>query len=713
MTVARYHLDFETRSAVDLRKTGLYRYAEDPSTGVWGFCWSAGDGLVYRWVPGDPEPTQLLDHVANGGLVVAHNAAFERTIWRMMRERRITPHWPELRIEQQSCTMARAQAISLPADLDGLARVLGQQAQKDKVGSALMRKMAKPRKILPNGDIIWWAEPENVERLMQYCEQDVRTEEETDRLIPELSAHERKVWEFDQRVNDRGIHVDVNACVRAVDMVDFAKTRADAEMRQITGGKVLKCSNHAALARWVDSRGISCQSVAKEHQDDILLIADASGDDLVRRALEVRKEAGKTSTAKYKAITEAVCDDGRVRGSFAYHGAGPGRWAGRLVQPHNLPRVNTPHDQFCADNVWRTLALPLPVTDLHDMIEMGIGPVTPSLSMALRSMICAEPGNVLYGADYSNIEGRVNAWMAGEQWKLDAFREYDEGKGHDLYKLAFSNSFGKPVEEVDKQDRQIGKVQELACGYQGGVGAYISMGDNYNIDPADIAKTVVASATAEKWDAMAIRYEKSTDKFNLPEDQWTAIKLVVGGWRAAHPNIVQFWWDLGDAAIEAVDTPGVVVPVRGGMVNYVCTDGWLYCQLPSSRVICYCQPFIRSSVQVLVNKDGEEYERVKRTVWFFGRDATTGRWVEKYLYGGLQCENVVQGTARCILDRAMLALEERGYSVMLHVHDEAVAEVEKSFGSLGEFQQIMAKVPDFAHGLPLAVGPWTDERYVK
>src|SRR5688572_1708223 len=232
-------LELETGSAISLTTCGVYVYAEDESTRVWGFRYSWGDGLVYEWRFGDPDPERLLWHIANGHIVVAHGAAFERTIYAMIR-RRWKPHWPELRIDQQRCTMAKAMAMSLPADLDTLGRVLQQKQQKDMAGSAAMKKMMKPRKVYEDGRMDWWDDPALLDQNMAYCGQDVRTEEETDTLIPNLSDHEYEVWKLDQRINDRGICIDMEAVVRAVDVVEIAKRKNDARMKMLTGGAVEK-----------------------------------------------------------------------------------------------------------------------------------------------------------------------------------------------------------------------------------------------------------------------------------------------------------------------------------------------------------------------------------------------------------------------------------------------------------------------------------------
>lgn len=710
----RAHVDFETASPTDLRKSGVYRYAEDPNTLTWGFSYCIGHGPIKQWRPGYPDPVDLLDHIRAGGTVVAHNAAFERTIWNWYIRRRHCPHWPELKISQQSCTMARAAAMSYLQDLERLGAIIGLDQQKDVEGAALMKKMMRPRKINKDGTIIWWDEPENRDRVMTYCDQDVRTEREADDKLPDLTPFEHALWQFDQLINDRGIKVDVPTIVRATDMVTLAKRKADAEMARLTDGHVKKCTETGQIVEWLNMRGIMTTTFQKGDHDDILEIARRTDDKTAEAVVELRRSSGKTSVAKYDAMLECVCSDDRIRGLLNYHGAGPGRWAGRLVQPQNFPRVDYDHENPQVQFLVNYLSgQELPISEVYELTEMGIGKPLHWLSKSLRGMIIAEAGNKLIGGDFSNIEGRVNAWLAGEHWKLDAFRQYDLGLGPDLYKVAYGRSFGVELDTITKPQRQIGKVQELASGYQGGVGAYMKMGPTYNLKPLDLVAPAKEAMGAEAWDKTAARFAKATDKHGLDEEPWTAIKLIVTAWRAAHPAIVQSWWELGDAAVEAVDTPGTPVYVYNGRVAYLCVDGWLYCQLPSGRVICYAAPYVHETVVTLVNKDGEEYDRISRTVAFMGRDPTTGQWRRKHLYGGLQCENIVQGTARDLMAEAMFRVEGAGYPVILTVHDEILSEVRKDFGSENEYAAIMSVLPTWAEGLPVSVGAFEDERYVK
>jgi DNA polymerase len=659
------HIDFETRSTCDLKKSGVYRYAEDPTTEIIVMSWRVGDGPVLRWTPGSEDPLELLAHIEAGGTVIAHNAGFERAIWNAK-----TPtHWPRLTIESQDCTMARGLAVALPGSLDMLAQAMKLPVQKDKDGQRLMMQMCKPRRI-EDGQPIWWDDPEKLERLGLYCDRDVETECVADAALPPLSDVERRVWVLDQTINDRGVMIDRASVERALDVVGEALRRADERMWWLTDGEVRKCSEVAKIVAWLNKRGIPCESVAKGEIEDIVLMSGLMGDDTAEEVVRLRRAAGKTSTSKFKAMLNSVCADGRVRGTLAYHGAGTGRWAGRLIQPQNFPRIDAEKELSDILRIVELLALPRGPKEICDLIEMMVGPAMEWLSKCLRAMLIAGPGKKFVSGDFSNIEGRVNAWIAGENWKLDAFRAYDAGTGPDLYRLAYARSFGVDIADVSKADRQVGKTMELALGFQGGAGAFITMGANMGVHVAD-----------------------------------DRAKELVRAWRDAHPNITQSWWDLQDAAIEAVGAPGIKVPCLNGKVQYLAANGFLFCQLPSGRVIAYAHP------KLVWTETAAGHQRIQIEYW--GVDSYTKRWCAQRLYGGVQSNNVVQGTARDLMVEAMFRMEDAGYPLVLTVHDELLSEVAEDFGSADEYQRLMSVLPAWASGLPVATAAWEDTRYVK
>lgn len=724
------HLDFETGSAIDLTVVGVHRYAEEQSTRVWLFSWyMTGDNTIKRWFPGAPDPTILLNHIRSGGIVVAHGAMFERNIWRMTRAKYHLDHWPEIKIAQQECTIARSRTMNLPGSLERLGKVLGLKEQKDTEGAALMKRMMRPDK---NGN--WPLDTrDNLIRLASYCDQDIRAESEADRIVPSLSTHEQLVWQLDQTINDRGIPLDVPAIMRAADVVAQAKWHANAKMEQLTEGAVKKITEIAKIAKWINSRGVKCEAFRKGDHEELKVYAGMINDKVVQEVIELRQDSNKTSTAKYEKMLACVCADDSMRGQYEYHGANQtGRWAGRLTQPHNWVRVDWEKERAQIEFVLSVLHAPLSVKDCYETLCIGLDKPLVWLSKALRAMIKAHEDKQFIGADYSNIEGRFNAWLANETWKLEAFVAYDLGLGADIYAMSYERAFGIPP--PSKEERQLGKIQELALGFQGGVGAYLKFVQTYQMKLEKIIKPVKSITPAETWDKVAYEYRGATDKFELLEEQWTAIKIIVKSWRAAHPAIVSAWKELENQALLAVGWPGHFFSVYHGRARYFSDGNYLYCQLPSGRVICYPQPHVRYvQKQMLKINDvwedaaqffefelqamreaGFEYKVTgKNTIFFHGVDEDTGQWVERHLYGGHQCENIVQAGSRCILDRAMLKVEAAGYPVILHSHDEIMAHVRKGVGSVRHFEQLMQIDEPWLAGFPLAVKGWQDERYMK
>jgi DNA polymerase len=664
------HLDFETRSRADLKKVGLHRYAEDPSTEVLVLSWRFDEGGVTRWTRGDSASKldPLVSHIFSGGRVVAHNAAFERTIFNTVLPRQlgVDSYWPELQIEQQDCTMARGLAMGLPASLDQLGGAMKTRIQKDKEGHALMLRMCKPKPKTGG----WHETPEELQRLAVYCDQDVLTECSIDANLPALSPAERKVWELDQRINDRGVMLDLHAVHRLQELAEEAKAAADREMWRLTEGAIRTCGQAKAIVAWLCARGIPCESVADGETEELITASELFDDEIAEKVIRLRRASSKAF--KFPAMLASVCGDGRVRGSLAYHGAHTGRWAGRGIQPQNMKRISDEEEER-----WVQVALDtMHRADALDVIEMMAGPPLEVLSLCARPMIVAPRGKKLVGGDFSNIEGRLAAWFAGARWKLDAFRAYDAGTGPDLYKVTASQVLQKPLEDITKRDRQeSGKVPELACGYQGSVRAFQKMGAKSGVRVSD-----------------------------------THALTTVKGWRALNTEIVQCWWDLQDAAIEAVSNPGVQVPVLRNKVRYLSTGAYLFCRLPSGRVIPYASPSVAWKSRV-ITVDGEEVEVNKRTVSYWGLDQK--RWTKIDLYGGMQFNHIVQGTARDVMVEAMMRVEAEDYPLVLTVHDELLAEVAESFGSADEFEQLMAVLPAWAEGLPLAVQAWEGPRYVK
>ena len=370
----------------------------------------------------------------------------------------------------------------------------------------------------------------------------------------------------------------------------------------------------------------------------------------------------------------------------------------------------------------------------HDLIELTYGPITPILSKALRSQFIAEKGKVLFGGDFTGIEARINAWFSEEEWKLNAIRQFDLGLGPDLYKLMASKSLGISVENVTKLQRQnVGKEPELACGYQGSVGAWL----RFDPQPTTVTRVIKEQfSSTEAWAKASDQYDRSKNHLGLEPDQWIAIKVVINSWRESNSRIVQSWWDLQDAALEAMQSEGTVVSVLGDKIKYLSSEGFLWCQLPSGKLLAYSRPrLVERRQDWIIDADGEVFsadelladeieaklaagakieEGSTRTqVAFEGKNQKTGVWGRQYLYGGLQTNNIVQGTARELLRFAMLNVENAGYPITLHIHDEIVCEAEEKMGAIQEFEELMSMLPPWLLGLPLSAKAWSAKRYTK
>lgn len=725
-------IDVETRSAVDLKKTGVEPYASDASTDVWCAAYAIGDGPVDIWKMGAPVPPAIVEHVEAGGLLSAWNCNFEIAIWTHILGPRYG--WPVPDLEQWRCSMAAAFAMSLPGSLENAAGAIGLDIGKDMAGRRLMMKMAKPRrprKGEPDG-LYWWDSDDEKERLYAYCKNDVVVERAIRKRLVSLSQSEQDLWFLDQRINKRGVMVDVELCRNARAIVRHVTDGLNREMAEVTDHAVTACSNVSQLKTFVRKRGHETESLDKEHLAE-LLTKKLQPD--VRRALELRQEASKASVAKIDALLNAIGADGRVTNLLQFHAANTGRWGGRRFQPQNIRRPSKETDVDAAVEI----ILREPTKRAAETLELLYGPPITVVSDCLRAMIKAPPGKRLISADYSNIEGRVLAWLARERTKIQAFEDYDAGEGHDVYKITAGNLLGKAPGDIDGEERQaLGKVPELASGFRGGHGAYIKMGATGET-LRQIVKVTKAQTPTDRWASAAARFDA---RKGLTKDEWTALRVVIDGWRDRHPATVQYWRDLEDAAFRAVSNPGEIVSV--GSIKYRVVGSFLWCQLPSGRALCYCYPTVRwkempwpgdkSEWQAF---DGDEdaareahgsmfrqfdpltgmalvaRPAMKRVVSYKGVDPDTNKWKTLYTYGGKLAENVTQAVARDVMADAMKRLEAVGYPVVLTVHDEIVAEVDEDFGGVEEFTEIMTELPDWARGLPVAAAGWIGERYRK
>ena len=671
-------IDFESRSPVDIKTCGAFVYAEDPLTEPTCLSVKVDDDPGQIWVPEKfwfalPDKHELMlidegslfDLVNRADKVVAHNSMFEFLMWNWCCSRLYG--WPALPMEKLHDTMAQCAYHALPLSLDGAVKALGLRIKKDMEGHKIMMRLARPRAALkaereadPDwaSHIYWDETPEKYFKLFQYCVQDSDAEYSLHRALRPLPESERKVWLMDQYINLRGVRFDKPVVETIVSSLEARNAEGMKRFIELTDGKVSSPRAYVALKDWVnDTAGLNIESVGKAETDKLLSMGDLHP--TVREVLEIKSSLGKASTAKFTAMLGRENVDGRLRGMFQYHGATTGRWAGRGVQLHNLPRDS-----------YHTLEWEMAA----DLFGLGSDAVNVMLddpffvaSRMVRGALIAQEGFDLVCADFSAIEARGLAYLAGEDKVLEAFRD-----GLDLYKVAATDIFDATYEEITKDQRQIGKVVILACGYQGSVGAFQSMARTYGLELDD-----------------------------------EVVRGIVNKWREGNQNIKRYWYAVEQCAINAIRNPDRIFEYRG--IKFCHSRGFLMIRLPSGRLLHYFRPSVRL--------DETSWGAEKDTIFFWGMKVvegkTTSQWGEVKTYGGKLVENIVQAFCRDLLAEAMLRLEEAGYPLILHVHDEAAAELPSGKGSLEEFEAIMEIVPPWAQGMPIKAEGWVGPRYQK
>lgn len=693
-------LDLETFSECDLTTHGTHRYATHQSTEV----------IVAQWAIGDGEPVVVdctSDSVVEiGGLrrvlaapstvVYAHNSFFDRTILREV--------WGiDVPIERWRDTMVQAYAHGLPGALGKASAVMGLplDEQKDKRGKQLIHLFCKP---MPKNHTLRRAtretHPEEWQEFLWYSRQDIVAMRATSKALPvwnygpgESGTKIVRQWHADQRANDRGFAVDLELTHAAIKATDAEKARLKAETQAATMGEVGNISQRDQLLRYileaydVTLPDLKADTLRRRIEDPELPAG-------VRLLLDIRLEATKASTAKYAAVVRSVSGDGRLRGSMQFGGAQRTlRWAHRMVQPGNMPR---PTLHLSAEEM--EAAIWLMKRDragevFDDVMELAANMV--------RGVIVAPPERKLCVADLANIEGRGLVGLADEQWKLDAFKAYDEGTGPDLYKLAYARSFNVDPATIGKdQRRQIGKVQELGLGYQGGVAAFLTFAAVYNLDLDEMAQAVFETAPKDDlragYDVLAWAKRKRRSTFGLPDDVYVACEVLKASWRAAHPATVALWDAAETAVRQAIRNPGVAFD--GGPHVRVQRDGaWLRCRLPSGRYVCYLQPKVEDD-----------------QITYMGVDQYVRQWKRIKTYGGKLVENWTQAWARDVFAERMEEIEEAGYAPLIGIHDEWITETPDTPEFSGEgLATIMAQPIEWAAGVPLAAAGFECYRYRK
>lgn len=691
MVEALLHRDYETRSCADLKKCGAHAYAEHPTTEVLVACYILEDGFgnefEFEWRPNLPFPRPVAEHIEAGGKVEGHNAAFEAAIDAAIMGPRYKIPVPAL--EQEHCTLARCAIQALPLDLARACKALDLAHQKDDAGHRLMLKMCKPRKA-KKGEaedaILWHEDPADMDRLALYCMRDVRAEMALGKVLRPMTPEQRTVWLLDQRMNRRGVQVDVPFVERARDFAARAGAALDARMTELTGGSVSKVSQVDRLKEWLKSQAVELQIVTKTRRNgeeyeteaaDKEAVQDLLDGELpneaVRQALQCRLDGAKSSVKKLDKFLAQACTDKRARGNLQFHGAGPGRWAGRGIQLQNLPRAGVT-DLDGWEGAARDMA------ELNEtLFELVWGPPLDTLSRMLRGAVAAKPGHRLMFADYSQIEARGSVWAAKQRDTVELF-----ASGGKIYEDMAAFIFGMSIDEVieghkSKKNwlpRFVGKESVLGCGY--GIGP-----KKFRAAVKKKARIVLPDGVEEK---------------------------AVFGWREKNWRVVEYWRELEDAAKSAIQNPGKTY--WAGPFAYKKTGRWLLCRMPSGRVIYYRRPTIEAKTADVEKLDGDVPE-YRWSVHYWGVNGVTKQWEKESTWGGKLLENCIQGMCVDLLSNALLKLEGAGYTPVLSVHDEAICEVPKDFGSVHELESIMTDVPAWARGLPVKAEGGSGLRYAK
>lgn len=649
-TMKKLSCDIETFSDVDLIRCGVYKYADSPNFEMLLFAYAVDDGDVHiiDIAGGEELPEEIIQVIKSDTVVkTAYNAQFERVC--LSRYLKL-PEGEYLNPQSWYCTAVQAAELALPLSLADVGSVLGLERQKMTEGKELIKYFCVPCKPTksngnrtrnrPCHDINKW------ETFKKYCMRDVDVERQiADKLkMYPISDEEHRLYVLDQIINDRGVLVDCELAKQAVKLNSIQSAVAVEQAYMITG---LENPNSVTqLKQWLKENGVEIESLSKKA---VKSLADETDGD-VSKMLKLRLLMAKTSVKKYEAVIRSVCSDNRVHGMMRFCGANrTGRWSGNILQPQNLPQNHLPD---------LTLAMDIVKDGDFEMLDMMFGNVPNVLSELIRTVLIPKPNHRFIVADFSAIEARVLAWIAGEQWRIDTFKN-----GGDIYCASASKMFKVPVEKngVNGELRQKGKISELACGYGGSVGALKNMG---------------------------------AVEMGVQENE---LQGLINDWRNANPHIVRFWYEVGNAAMKAIKEK-TTVPL--GKLVFAYERGILFIRLPSGRRLSYIKPRIGT------NRFGGD------SITYMGINSAK-KWDRLETFGGKLTENIVQGTARDLLANALINAANAGYDTVFHVHDEIICEVPNGYGSVDELCKLMCIKPEWADGLPLNADGFEYEYYKK
>lgn len=657
----KIHIDFESRSTVDIWKAGAWRYATHPSTEILCVAYAIDEGpaaLVKGYeIPFAAELARLAGDP--NCIFIAHNAFFEQCMWMHIMARRFS--FPQIPVERWRCTAAKAMAFGLPKSLEKATHALGLPIEKDMRGRQVMLKLCKPRAPRKDEDksrVYWFEDAGDMEMLYAYCMKDVEVERALDNALPDLTPFEQRLWFLDQTINSRGVHTDIRLARKAVSLIEQYSKEMNSELRTLTNGAINRATEVKKIVEYLNSQGVDIPSLDKNTVSRYL--ADKKLPSHVLRVLRVRKEVGRSSTAKYERIIYAADDSGIVRDNYTYHGASTGRWTGKIIQTQNLPRGN------------KAINTDLAIRIVNEMPYSAVRMAYPTntmdmLSSCIRGVFIPAPGCDMYVVDYAAIEARMVMWLANDRLGLQEFHDNDVGKDVDIYvKMARRIYNDTSLTKDSKQERQLGKQAILGCGYGMGGDRFMTTCASYGI--------CITSYDADR---------------------------IVNLYRQTYPSIKNYWYELDRIAQYACNCPNTFHQAGYVKFYYNTKLDYLFCLLPSGRFLSYQKPrMVEGTYGPNLSYMSEE-----------GSGATN--WVRKKIWGGGLLENISQAIARDIMAVAMLSLEARGFPVVMHTHDEIVCQIPKGVNRLQEMVNIMCTNPEWATGLPINATGFITERYRK
>lgn len=640
----RVYIDFESRSQCDIWASGAWVYSQHPTTEILCLCWAEDNGPVHavnmhQPTQGDVVGLAVLQGLAKEGAEFhAHNAFFERAIWLNILTN--LHNIENIPLRQWRCTAAKASAHALPKSLEKAAQALECKHQKDMSGSKMMKYLASS-----TGPI----DSDKLNRLIEYCKNDVEVEREIDQKLPDLDAREQRIWFLDQYINDTGVAIDRLACGVAVDCIEKETSRLTKTLHEISGGEIQSGTQTAAIRRFLEAKGLSLPDLTKKTVSE----AVAGAEEDVKKILRLRQQLSLTSNAKYSAFLSCGSDDGRVRDTLVYHGASTGRWTGKIVQLQNLTKPSQ-------ENFDNQGPIEILKNGGYDAMSLFYGDDTLNvLSSSIRGMLVPTEGWDMFITDFAAIEARVVMWLAGEEKGLEIFHRADKGdKDADIYVHMARSIFNKPgLTKANKAERQVGKQAVLGCGF--------GMGPT--------------------------KFQATCEKYGIPCTEQLAERSVFG-YRNTFARVKTFWYDLELGCKRAIQGyPNQV----GKVVCYVDGD-FLRIKLPSGRTLAYHHPRV----------EGDK-------ISFMAADPVTKRYVPETIWGGTLVENVTQAVARDIMADSMLQAATQGFRILFTVHDELVLEAPSGTKSEVEVLKIVRTVPSWATGCPINAECEKTERYKK